>query len=228
LQISGLLRNIPERQTLLSGDHNVVDGKTKYNENDFINCPFDSPYKPLFDAIVFAVYDCGFVARCALEEDDGSQIRVQKIYEIISKCRLGIHDLSRVKLDKSTRLPRFNMPLELGAFLGAKYFGSNEQRRKVCLILDSEKYRYQKFISDIAGQDIQAYGNDPHNVVGIVRNWLRVYSQTSIPSGSVILNRYEEFKADLPLLCKELRLHIKELIYNDYVHLVSKWLKVNA
>src|SRR5262245_35887468 len=125
--------------------------RPKYNENVFINCPFDPAYKPLFNAIVFAVYDCGFVARCALEEDDGSQIRVQKIYEIISRCRFGIHDLSRVRLDRSTKLPRFNMPLELGAFLGAKCFGSQEQRRKACLILDSEKYRYQRFISDISG-----------------------------------------------------------------------------
>lgn len=42
---------------------------THYNDNVFINCPFDSAYKPLFDAIVFAVHDCGFVARCALEEE---------------------------------------------------------------------------------------------------------------------------------------------------------------
>jgi hypothetical protein len=201
--------------------------KYKYSENVFINCPFDAAYKSLFDALVFAVYDCGFVARCALEEDDGSQIRVQKIYEIISKCRLGIHDLSNVKLDRNTKLPRFNMPLELGAFLGAKYFGSKEQKQKVCLILDSEKYRYQKFISDIAGQDIQAHENDPRKVISIARNWLRGYSDASIPSGSVIWNRYKAFRVDLPLLCKELKLNIKELIYNDYVLLVSNWLKVN-
>jgi hypothetical protein len=162
----------------------------KYNENVFINCPFDRAYKPLFDAMIFAVYDCGFVARSALEEDDGSQIRVQKIYEIISNCRLGIHDLSRLKLDRSTKLPRFNMPLELGAFLGAKYFGSQEQKRKACLILDSEKYRYQKFISDISGQDVHAHENDPGKVIRIVRNWLRAFSPASIPSGSVISKRF--------------------------------------
>ncbi|MGH9761621.1 MAG: hypothetical protein ACREDR_39105 [Blastocatellia bacterium] len=201
--------------------------RLSYNQNVFINCPFDSAYKPLFDAIVFAIYDCGFVARCALEEDDGSQIRVQKIYGIISQSRLGIHDLSRVAIDRSTRLPRFNMPLELGAFLGAKYFGNSEQRRKACLILDSEKYRYQKFISDIAGQDIRAHGNDPQLAISIVRNWLRAYSPASIPSGSVISRRYEMFKAELPLLCKELRLNPRELIFNDYLLLVSNWLKVN-
>jgi len=202
--------------------------KLKYNENVFINCPFDAKYKPLFEAIVFAVHDCGFVARCALEEDDGSQIRVQKIYAIISQCRLGIHDLSRIEVSKDTRLPRFNMPLELGAFLGAKYFGGSEQRRKSCLILDSQKYRYQKFISDIAGQDIQAHGNDPRKTVSIVRNWLRVYSPVSIPSGSIIWSRYEAFRSGLPLLCKELSLDMKELIYNDYVTLVSEWLRRNA
>ena len=202
--------------------------RQKYNDNVFINCPFDITYKLLFDAIVFAVYDCGFVARCALEEDDGSQIRVQKIFEIISKCRLALHDLSRVELDTNTKLPRFNMPLELGVFLGAKHYGNNQQKRKACLILDSEKYRYQKFISDIAGQDIQAHENDPKAAVKIVRNWLRSYSQTSIPSGRVIWNRYQTFKADLPQLCAELKLDINELIYNDYVLLVSKWLKINT
>ena len=200
----------------------------KYDENVFINCPFDADYKPLFDAVVFAVFDCGFVARCALEEDDGSQIRVQKIFDIISQCRLSVHDLSRVEIDKSTKLPRFNMPLELGAFLGAKHFGGGAQKKKACLILDSEKYRYQKFISDIAGQDIKAHESDPRIVIRVVRDWLRTYSQVSIPSGSVIWSRYRVFEGDLPLLCEELRLNLKELIFNDYVLLVSRWLKINA
>lgn len=200
----------------------------KYDENVFINCPFDESYKPLFDAIVFAVFDCGFVARCALEEDDGSQIRVQKIFGIIAQCRLGVHDLSRVEVDRSTKLPRFNMPLELGAFIGAKHFGKGVQARKACLILDSERYRYQKFISDIAGQDIKAHENNPRAVIRVVRDWLRSYSPASIPSGSVIWSRYQLFENDLPLLCKELKLNPKELIFNDYVLLVSRWLKINT
>lgn len=120
------------------------------------------------------------------------------------------------------------MPLELGAFLGAKHFGSREQKEKSCLILDSEKYRYQKFISDIAGQDVQAHANDPRELVRIVRNWLRSYSMVSIPSGSIIWNRYRNFTEELPLLCKALNLNMKELIFNDYVLLVSNWLKVKA
>jgi hypothetical protein len=200
----------------------------KFNKDVFINCPFDKSYKLLFNAIVFAVFDCSFAARCALEEDDGSQIRVQKIFKIISECRLSIHDLSRVEIDRSTKLPRFNMPLELGVFLGAKHFGGRDQKSKACLILDAERYRYQKFISDIAGQDIKSHENNPRIAIRVVRDWLRTYSKESIPSGSVIWSRYQRFEAELPLLCKELKLNRNELIFNDYVMLVFSWLRLTT
>ena len=83
-----------------------------YSKNVFINCPFDSDYDPLFDAMVFAVRVCDFIPRCALEEGDASQVRIEKIYDIIADCRYGIHDISRTELDEDSELPRFNMPLE--------------------------------------------------------------------------------------------------------------------
>lgn len=164
-----------------------------YNDNVFINCPFDEDYKPLLDAIVFTVYDCGFIGRCALEEDDVSQVRIDKIYNIIADCRYGIHDISRTDLDKTSSLPRFNMPFELGIFLGAKKFGSEEQKRKKCLILDNKPYRYQQFISDIAGQDIQAHNNASEQIIKVVRNWLRTASNRKmIPDGGIIWQRYQD------------------------------------
>jgi hypothetical protein len=36
-----------------------------YDLGVFINVPFDRRYKKLFDALVFAVHDCGFEARCS-------------------------------------------------------------------------------------------------------------------------------------------------------------------
>jgi hypothetical protein len=140
----------------------------------FINVPFDRRYKKLFDALVFAVHDCGFLARSAREQDDGSQVRLDKLYEIIGKCQFGIHDLSRTSLDAKYRLPRFNMPLELGIFLGAKKYGGARHARKSCLILDREPFRYQIFCSDIAGQDIRAHQNDVGEAIAAVRDWLRV------------------------------------------------------
>src|SRR5438874_1321601 len=119
----------------------------EYGKNVFINCPFDSAYKPLFEAVVFSVFNCGFRARCALEIDDASEVRIEKIFRIIAECRLGIHDISRTDASPATKLPRFNMPLELGMFLSAKRFGNKVQKLKTCLILDSTPYRYQQFIS---------------------------------------------------------------------------------
>jgi hypothetical protein len=122
----------------------------------FKNCPFDVTYKPIFDAIVFAVDNLGFVARCALEVDDSGEVRLSKIERIIEECKFGIHEISAVSVDPATRLPRFNMPLELGLFLGCQRYEAVTQAKKASLVLDNEQYRYRIFTSDIAGQDIHA------------------------------------------------------------------------
>ena len=200
-----------------------------YNDNVFLNCPFDSAYKQLFDAMVFAGHDCGFIARCALEEGDASQVRIDKIYNIIADCRYGIHDISRTELDKNSGLPRFNMPLELGVFLGAKKFGRNEQKRKNCLILDKEQYRHQKFISDIAGQDVPAHNNDPEEMVKTVRDWLRNTSKRrTIPSRSIIWERYQKFRQELPQIAQAFQLEVEELIFNDYTFVLAEWLNTQV
>lgn len=202
---------------------------THDTDNVFINCPFDAAYKPLFDAIVFTIHDCGFIARCALEEEDASQVRIDKIYTIIADCRYGIHDISRIELDENSGFPRFNMPLELGIFLGAKEFGIGDQKKKKCLVLDKEPYRYQQFISDIAGQDIQAHKNDAEIIVKVVRDWLRTASgRQTIPSGSIVWRRYQTFLRKLPQTAVELRLDAEDLIFNDYAAVIAKWLEKNS
>lgn len=196
-----------------------------YAENVFINCPFDTEYYELMYAAVFAVFDCGFVARCAMEEDDGGDVRIEKIHNIIRGCKYGIHDISRTDLCTENSLPRFNMPLELGIFLGAKRFGRDEQKRKCCLILDVERFRFQKYISDLAGQDIKAHGNDCQKLIAAIRSWLRTASgRKNIPGGRAIWARYKNFMIDLPLLCKESHIDDDELTFNDYTTFVSTWL----
>lgn len=111
--------------------------KASYDDNVFLNVPFDNRYSELFRALVFAVHDCGFNARCALEADNSADVRVEKLYRIIRECRFGIHDISRTSLDRVSKLPRFNMPLELGLFLGAKAYGGPTQRSKSCLVLEA-------------------------------------------------------------------------------------------
>jgi hypothetical protein len=204
-----------------------------YDERDysvFINCPFDDEYKPIFDALVFAVYDCGFVARCSLEFPGSSGVRIDNIASLIRNCKYGIHDISRTELSEGSGLPRFNMPLELGLFLGAMKFGSPGQRPEDCLILDTHKYRYQKFISDISGQDIQPHGASPKAAIRRVRDWLNALPETAdvnLPGGTKIADRFEEFGVQLPDLCEEAQLHPEELTFVDTVLLVSGWQQEN-
>lgn len=202
--------------------------KAPYGESVFINCPFDTEYGALLDAIIFAVHDCGFVARCALELQDTGQVRITRLLGLIGECRFGIHDISRTELDPINNLPRFNMPLELGLFLGAKDFGVGQQKKKVCLVLDTEKYRYQKFISDIAGQDPAAHGGDPATAITVVRNWLRAYTTATIPGGNHIVKRYKRFCLDMPAMIKAAELDKPPLLFADYTGLVTAWLQENS
>ena len=204
--------------------------RTGHDSTDvFLNCPFDDAYRRLFEAVVFAVFDCGFRPRCALEMDDSGEVRIDKLLRIIEQCRFGIHDLSRTEADPVSRLPRFNMPLELGLFLAAKRFGDRRQKRKRCLILDRERYRYQKFISDIAGQDIRSHRNSADGAIRVVRDWLDNHSDRStIPSGSIIYSRYQIFRRAVPKLCAELERDRSQLTYTDYCGIVSRWLVRSA
>lgn len=199
-----------------------------YDRNVFINCPFDAEYTPLFEAIVFAVSDAGFRPKCARERLDSSQVRLQKIIELIAASRYSIHDLSRTALDSATALPRFNMPLELGIDLGCKAYNADCQDKSL-LIFDSEEYRFQKFVSDISGQDIQQHSNSPKTAVSRVRNWLRTESgQSEMPGGASIYARYEAFRAELPSICSELRLDFTDLVFADFSHTIARWLREHS
>jgi hypothetical protein len=198
-----------------------------YDLDVFINCPFDDKYQDLFPALVFAVAHCGFRPRCGLEDSDSAETRVERLYSIMQQCRHGIHDISRTDLSAGG-FPRFNMPLELGVFLGARRFGSARQRRKRCLILDESKYRYQQFCSDLAGNDITAHSNKPETAVKVVRNWLGDFRKKArMPGGDAIYKRYLAFRTDLPVISGALSLDHKTLTYNDLTTVVRVWLEKN-
>jgi hypothetical protein len=196
-----------------------------YEDNVFLNVPFDTKYGRLFDALVFAIHDCGFIARSALEVEDSGEARVDKILNIIEQCKFGIHDISRAGIDRKTGLARFNMPLELGFFLGAKRYGSSLDREKRCLVLDREKYRYRQFCSDISGQDIRAHNDQPRDAIRAVRDWLSSHRKgILIPGGKAIFDRYDLFRAQLRAQASGVKLDYRELTFGDYTHLLVGWL----
>ena len=192
----------------------------------FINCPFDSDYQPIFEAIVFCVVACGFVPRCTLELTDAADVRIENIYRLISECFLSIHDISRTEVkDQPYQLPRFNMPLELGIFLGAKRFGGRSAHKR-CLIMDRAPHRYKRFISDISGQDIQSHQRRPLVAIRRVRDWLQAApGKATIPGGKKIWDDYRSFKRELPLIAEEAQLDPAQLTFLDYLQLAANWLQ---
>lgn len=197
-----------------------------YHRNVFINCPFDKDYTEIFNAILFAVHRCGFILRCAKEFEDSGSIRIKNIIKLIDESQYSIHDLSRVTLDETSKLPRFNMPLELGIFIGANELGTARHKDKEYLIIESEQFRFKQFISDIGGQDIKAHKNNPLEAVKSIRNWLTKKTPENIPSASIIWKEYKEFINALPDLCIESQWVMDELTFDEYTSLVTSWLSL--
>lgn len=118
------------------------------------------------------------------------------------------------------------MSLELGLFLGAQEFGSGAQKRKRSLILDAELYRYQKFCSDLAGQDIRAHQNQPAEIIGAVRAMLATAldGEARPPGAAKIRERYALFRKQFPGFCRDLHLRASELQFVELRSLMLTWL----
>lgn len=197
--------------------------RSEYARNVFINCPFDDEYTPIFEAIVFTIQACGFRPISARSRLNSSDVRLQKIVDLIALCRYSIHDLSRTELDHVSTLPRFNMPLELGIDIGCRAYGAG-QRDKSFLIFDRDRFRFQTYISDIAGQDVADHGNDPNKAIGRVRDWLRSEARrTNIPGAKAMQARYGDFRKALPALCRRFELDISALTFDDFRFALGFW-----
>ena len=195
----------------------------------FINCPFDQPYQPLLRAACFTILACGWVPRCALDFSDSGEVRFARIVDLIAACDFSLHDISRVEAPKG--LPRFNMPLELGADLGLRLRGPSPQRRRKLLILDAVAHRYDKTLSDISGNDLEAHGNDPSQMILRVRDWLNTHheGENPLPGAGALSTDYLHYESIAPDIIEQLRLDKHaDLQHRDYVAVVRRALPLIA
>ena len=58
-----------------------MESRGGYNESVFINCPFDRQYDRMLKAIIYTVFRCGFYPVTAMDEDDASEQRLDKIIQ---------------------------------------------------------------------------------------------------------------------------------------------------
>lgn len=166
-----------------------------FENNIFINCPFDKEYKPILKVLVFACIYLGYKPLLS-ETINSADSRVDGIQNLISQAKYSIHDLSRMESSKKNELARFNMPFELGIDIGCKRFGNPDMNEKCLLILDKIKYRYQKSISDLSGNDIEIHNDDPEIALRKFRNWILKIKGNTIDSANKIWRLYNEFNGD--------------------------------
>lgn len=167
-----------------------------FEDNVFVNCPFDTDYYPLLRPILFTVIYLKLKPRIALERADSGEPRISKIIELIQESKYGIHDLSRIKASKAGEIFRLNMPFELGVDVGCRMFGTDEQKQKKCLVLEAERYRYQAALSDLSGSDISVHKNEPEEAASRVRGWLAGQCRPKAPGPAKIWGAFNDFMAE--------------------------------
>ena len=82
----------------------------------------------------------------------------------MSTCQDSLHDISRVELDdKRPRVPRFNMPFELGTAVGmAEHSGYDH----FWYAFEAKPWRALKSVSDLNGTEVYVHGG---NAIGVFR-----------------------------------------------------------
>ena len=160
-----------------------------YNNNVFINCPFDKDYSPFLKVIFFTIYSFKLIPRIATERFDSSEVRFTKIKELIEESRYGIHDFSRIKSSKKNDYFRLNMPFELGIDIAAKCF-LTEKNDKSILILEAEERSVQKAMSDLSFGDCKCHHSDAETLIKNIREWFIENGLKSPDSPSRLWNNY--------------------------------------
>jgi len=159
----------------------------------FINCPFDKDYEPILQAILFCIVYVGLSPRLATERSDSGESRLTKIKELIEHSKFSIHDLSRCEANAKGEAFRLNMPFELGVDYGCRQYRRGMKGKKF-LILEEQKHRYMKVLSDISGFDIAAHNGDFQEAIRKVRNWLVSEAGIQADGPARITAAYSDFQ----------------------------------
>lgn len=204
--------------------------KDDYSKNVFINCPFDNDYISLLRPLLFTVLYLGYNPRIASERTDSGEARFQKISELIENSRISIHDLSRIQSAKEEEYYRMNMPFELGVDIGCRTYKRGNAKEKKCLILEKERYRYQKALSDMSGSDIKTHHNEPEEIVRQVRNWFIENDVQHADSGTRIWEAFNSFMADFYQKREAEGYKSKDLEMMpvpEYIRFIKNWIHVH-
>lgn len=170
----------------------------------FLNVPYDASYEKLLVALTAALIAVGRDPLLTFQIPDGGQGRLRRIFDLLKSCEVSIHDLS------ATGLPvRFNMPFELGLACALKeQTGSHD-----FLVLERERHRLDRTLSDLKGIDPKIHGGSARSVIAAVLEVLQL--PTDNPSVAEVWRLYRYLRQILPILKAE---HGRNTLFSSRVY----------
>ncbi len=165
--------------------------RSKKLEPVFLNIPYDLQFQDLYIAYIVGLTQLGMDVTATLAHPN--QDRLAKIIELIEKCKLSIHDLSRIESSKG--IPRFNMPLELGIAL----YRSTKAEHNV-FVFESKALRAQRSTSDINKLDPRIHSGNPKGVISALHSIF--WQPNNPPTVPEMLRSFKAVKTKLPELLK--------------------------
>jgi hypothetical protein len=139
----------------------------------FINIRFDQQGERLYLALIAGIVGVGLNPRCVVEVPRSSD-RLRRIFNLIRSCAYSIHDLSCVQLSGvgNYRVPRFNMPFELGLAVALREAQEAMQRRlrqkHEWAVFECVRYRLTHSLSDLNGYDQYTHRGAPDGILEAV------------------------------------------------------------
>lgn len=113
-------------------------------------------------AFIAGVAAFGLVPRAVLEIP-GPDRRLNRIADLIHRCRYSFHDMSRVQLSgPAPRVPRFNMPFELGLAVDRSLRAPASHQ---WFVFETLPHRLQRSLSDLNGTDPYVHGGTADGVL---------------------------------------------------------------
>jgi hypothetical protein len=165
--------------------------RRKRTQSVFLNIPYDDQFEELYLAYIVGLTQLGLHINATLAVPN--QGRLDRIVGLIEESDVSIHDLSRIEL--SSGIPRFNMPLELGLAL---YRSHTTKGRHRVFVFEKKAYRMLRSMSDINGIDPQIHNGRPKGVMVGLRNiFHQPQRTTTVPE---MIASYRAVKRRLPEL----------------------------
>lgn len=162
----------------------------------FLNIPYDKQFENLCLAYICAIASFGLVPRATLEIP-GSR-RLDRIIKLMQSCPFSVHDLSRVQRFAPTRLPRFNMPFELGLAIAWQKF---RKKGHLWYVFETEQYRSDSSLSDLKGTDVYVHGG---TIKGVLREVSNAFVREKRKATFVqMLQVYQVTRRALPSILKK-------------------------